>query len=71
MVSLNLQEMSREEKMAAMEAIWADLSQGPDSLESPAWHAKALEDAEASVKEGTAQFRPLSEVKQRINRAVS
>lgn len=71
MVSLNLQQMTREEKIATMEALWADLSQNPDSFESPDWHAQALAKAEEDVKAGTAQFRPLSEVKQRINKALS
>ena len=71
MVNLNLQEMSREEKIATMEAIWADLSKNPDRFDSPAWHAEALAEAETSVQDGTAQFRPLSEVKKRINQALS
>jgi len=29
--------MSRDEKLRAMEAIWADLSQDEDRFESPAW----------------------------------
>ncbi len=63
--------MTREEKIAAMEALWADLSRTPELVESPQWHEEALARAEASVKEGTAQFRPLSEVKKRISEAIS
>ena len=69
--SLNLQEMTREEKIAAMEALWADLSKNPDNSESPGWHAQALAEAEAGVKSGTARFCPLSEVKERIKKALS
>lgn len=71
MPEINLQEMTREEKIAAIEALWADLSRTPELVESPEWHEEALAQAEASVKEGTAQFRPLSEVKRRINKAIS
>lgn len=70
-VSLNLKKMTREEKIAAMEALWADLSRNPDQVESPHWHKEALERAQASVEDGTARFRPLSEVKKRINEAIS
>ncbi|MCC5841923.1 MAG: addiction module protein [Opitutales bacterium] len=63
--------MTREEKIAAMEALWADLSRTPELVESPHWHEEALAQAEASLKEGTAQFRPLSEVKKRISEAIS
>ena len=71
MVSLNLKEMSREEKIATMEAIWADLSQSPDHFQSPEWHREALTKAQDAVENGTARFRPLAEVKKRINEAVS
>lgn len=71
MVRLNLQEMTQEEKIATMEVLWADLSQAPEQVESPAWHKSALAEAEASVETGTAHFRPLSEVKQRMNETIS
>jgi hypothetical protein len=71
MVSLNLKEMTQEEKIATMEVIWADLTRTPDRVESPDWHKHALAEAQASVDNGTAQFRPLSEVKRRINEAIS
>ena len=70
-MTLNLKEMTREEKIAAMEAIWADLSRNPNQVESPDWHKDALAQAQASVEDGTAHFRPLSEVKKRINEAIS
>lgn len=71
MVSLNLKEMTLEEKIATMEALWADLSRNPDKVESPDWHQDALAQAQASVDDGTARFRPLSEVKKRINESIS
>lgn len=71
MVSLNLKEMTVEEKIATMEALWADLSRNPDQMESPDWHKDALAEAQASVEDGTARFRALSEVKRRINEAIS
>lgn len=70
-VDLNLKEMTQEEKIATMEALWADLSRNPDELNSPEWHKDALEQAEASVDDGSARFRPLTEVKKRINEAIS
>jgi hypothetical protein len=35
MIALPLNEMSRAEKLMAMEALWADLSQDEQFLESP------------------------------------
>lgn len=70
MATLDLQAMSREEKIAMMEALWADLTREQESYESPAWHAQALAEAEASIQDGTAQFLSLEQVKERIKRVV-
>lgn len=58
--------MSRSEKLIAMEAIWADLSQDDSSFESPAWHAEELERTESMVQEGKAKFSDWDEAKARI-----
>ena len=70
MATLDLQAMSREEKISIMEAIWADLTHDPEAFESPEWHSRALAEAEESVRDGSAQFRSLSDVKRRINKVV-
>jgi hypothetical protein len=38
----DIQQLPRQEKLRLMEALWADLSQDDDELESPAWHGEAL-----------------------------
>jgi hypothetical protein len=55
-VNLPLNEMSIEEKLEAIEAIWADLSREPDRIESPAWHKNVLEETERRVESGEATF---------------
>lgn len=65
---LPLKKMSRLEKLRAMEALWTDLSQDEAALESPAWHAEALQAAEREVAAGTAKFSDWEEAKQRIRR---
>ena len=67
-VSLPLKKMSRDEKLRAMEALWADLSQDEDAFESPAWHEQALREAEHAVKTGKARFSDWEEAKKRIRR---
>ena len=54
--NLPLSEMSVEEKLQAMEAIWADLSREPDRIESPPWHKEVLEETERRVGSGEATF---------------
>ncbi len=39
---LPLHEMTRQEKISAMELLWYDLSQTPESYDSPMWHGEEL-----------------------------
>jgi hypothetical protein len=50
--TLQIEKMSRTEKLQAMEAIWADLSKSETDLESPAWHNDVLKETEARVAAG-------------------
>ena len=67
-LTLPLKKMSRDEKLRAMEALWADLSAEEAKVASPAWHAEALQQAERSVKAGTAKFSDWDDAKARIRR---
>jgi hypothetical protein len=48
--------MSREDKLRAMEMLWADLSRDEAEIDSPGWHGEALREAEQLVQEGKAKF---------------
>ncbi len=50
--TLQVEKMSRTEKLQAMEAIWAALSVPDSELDSPAWHANALRETEDRVARG-------------------
>ena len=58
-VDLPLAEMSHDEKLLAMELLWADLAQTPERLSSPEWHREALRQRRHDVAQGTARFQPL------------
>jgi hypothetical protein len=47
-----IHQMSRLEKLSAMEALWEDLSRDEKTLESPAWHEDALRETERRVAAG-------------------
>jgi hypothetical protein len=47
-----IHQMSRLEKLSAMEALWEDLSRDEKALESPAWHEDALRVTEWRVAAG-------------------
>ena len=43
-ISLPLSEMTLEEKLQAMEAIWADISSDGSNFSPPKWHGQILEE---------------------------
>ena len=67
-VALPLKKMSRDKKLRAMEALWADLSKDDDRFESPEWHAQALRESERAMKDGRAEFSDWEKAKKRIRR---
>jgi hypothetical protein len=50
--AIQLDRMSRVEKLQTMEDIWTDLSKAASEVESPAWHESVLKETEASVASG-------------------
>ncbi len=53
---LPLSEMSVEEKLQTMEALWQSLSADPAAIESPAWHEEELEDRERKIASEETKF---------------
>jgi putative addiction module component (TIGR02574 family) len=60
-IVLPLNEMTVEEKLQAIEAIWDDLARNPRNLPLPAWHKDVLEARQKDIEEGRAKFIPLDE----------
>ena len=58
--------LSVEQKIHLMERIWADLSQRPEVLPSPAWHGDVLEQRRQSVLNGETTFENWDDVKKRL-----
>ncbi len=71
MTTLALNEMSLRDKLAAMEALWEDLSRTPSAIESPAWHKEVLEQRQTRVAEGKAGYTAWETAKADIRRQVS
>lgn len=53
MITLELDKMSKAEKLQAMETLWVDLSKDETSIESPAWHGDVLRETEERVSSGS------------------
>jgi len=71
MTTLALNEMTLRDKLAAMEALWEDLSRTPEAIESPAWHKEVLEQRQNRIAEGKAQYTVWEAAKSGIRRQVS
>ncbi len=55
-INLLLENMSTEEKIQTMETIWENLCEKADSLISPPWHEKVLNEREEGIKRGDDEF---------------
>jgi hypothetical protein len=47
---IEIQNLSKEEKLRVMEAIWEDLSKDDDQIESPDWHLQALQETDKRLR---------------------
>jgi hypothetical protein len=56
-VELPLAEMTHDEKLQAMELLWAELSKTPEQLTSPAWDRVVLRSRREQVQQGQARFQ--------------
>ena len=70
-VTLPINEMTVPEKLQLMEALWADLSRDPESLESPDWHRDVLDEREHRITSGQAGFSDWEQAKSDIRKRVS
>jgi hypothetical protein len=55
-VQLPLKDMTIKEKLEILEALWEDLARNAQSVKSPDWHKKTLEERSQRVAQGTARF---------------
>lgn len=51
-ITLPLDQMTVEDKLRAMEALWADLGRQEAEVPSPAWHETVLKEREARLQSG-------------------
>ena len=67
-ITLPIKRMSREDKLRAMETLWADLSRDEAAMASPDWHGQALREAEELVRDGKADFSDWQVARRRVRR---
>ena len=64
--SIPLEQMTVEDKLQAIEEIWADLASTPENIPSPSWHEDVLRAREKRISEGTSHFLDLAEAKKAV-----
>ncbi len=60
--------LSREEKLKVMEAIWEDLSEEVEQVESPDWHGESLEETESRLRAGQETVVDWPEAKKKLRK---
>ena len=70
-IALSVEKMSIEEKFQTMETIWDDLCKKADSISSPPWHEKVLNDREKAISNGADVFVDLHTAKKNIENSIA
>ena len=63
-----IEKMTLEEKLDAMELLWKSISEKPDEVPSPAWHEKIVAARLSKIDKGDAQFLSIEEARQRLRK---
>jgi len=66
-----LKDMSLQEKLAATESLWEDVTRTPEAIESPAWHKDLLEERRQRLAQGQAELVDWETAKADIRNKVS
>lgn len=61
-----IERMSVQERLQAIEQLWDSLSRQGDAIASPAWHGEVLAARRAKVEAGEGQFLSISELRARL-----
>jgi hypothetical protein len=65
-IELEIDKMTLEEKLRAMEALWADLSRKEQDIPSPPWHEQLLKERDARVISGQEKFESWEDAKREL-----
>jgi hypothetical protein len=69
-MSLNLEEMTTEEKLKTMEMLWDDLCRTAPDFSSPSWHEDVLREREQRIREGKDKFVDWDQAKKDIRNSI-
>ena len=66
--TIEIKQLSREEKLRVMEAIWEDLSNEEEQVESPDWHKKTLQETKRRLSTGQEKIVDWQEAKEELRK---
>jgi hypothetical protein len=65
-IVLQLDQMTLEEKLRAMESLWEDLCRREETIPVPQWQKDLLDERERLVEQGKARFMDWETAKKRV-----
>jgi len=65
---IEIKHLSREEKLMAMEAIWEDLLNEEEQIESPGWHKTMLQETEGRFSSGQERILDWPDAKKELRK---
>ncbi len=65
-IELEIEKMTVEEKLRAIEALWAALSRNEENIPSPPRHEQILKEREQRVKSGQEKFMKWEDAKREL-----
>jgi hypothetical protein len=66
--TIEIKHLSREEKLRVMEAIWKDLSNEEEQVESPDWHKEVLQETERRLSSGQEKIVDWQDAKKELRK---
>ncbi|HRQ90921.1 MAG TPA: addiction module protein [Bacteroidia bacterium] len=67
--SSDIEQMSIEERLQAIELLWESIPQKDEALDSPPWHGDVLKARFAKAEAGQGEFLTIPELRRRLHRA--
>ena len=64
-----IRKLPMQEKLALLEAVWAEIFPEADELEIPQWHKDLLDDRELALREGRTEVLDWEDAKRQIRAA--
>ena len=68
---LQIDQMTLQEKLQAMEALWDDLCQREEEVPVPQWHKDILDERQRLIEQGQAEFIDWETAKKQIADEIS